>query len=389
MDPLIVRFQLNNIQCTDEGDGPGDAEPYLWTLFFKIDGDTVSVNNSFKLQGTATVVSTPGNHGNLGVAEVAAGETVPIPPAIGRFQTTLKPIPVTGLSGKTVGGVAGCIAILMEEDSTPDDAIAQGHEALNKGVREALNQLIPTLSITKPSPTDADLKKLENDVSSAVLSAVSSNVSFWNAVWGFMSFGNNQDDQIGTAKFFFSHSQLDKSVGKPTALQQQWKNEGDWALLGSVSATKRVYDAVWRPGNSAEVQFYGMKLADYQKHYDELWKQNFRIYLLNTYEENAQRLYDAVWRPGNSAEVQFYGMKFADYQKHYDELWKQNFRIYLLNTYVENKQVRYDAVWRPGNDSETQFYGLGLSDYQSHYDELWKQGGRIVLLNTYEIGFES
>jgi hypothetical protein len=65
---------------------------------------------------------------------------------------------------------------------------------------------------------------------------------------------------------------------------------------------RRVYDAVWRPGSSAEVQYYGLKYADYQKHYDDLWKQNYRIYLLNTYEENGQRLYDAVWRPGTSAE---------------------------------------------------------------------------------------
>jgi hypothetical protein len=65
-------------------------------------------------------------------------------------------------------------------------------------------------------------------------------------------------------------------------------------------------------------------------------EENYRIYLLNTYEENGQRLYDAVWRPGNSAEVQFYGINYADYQKHYNDLWSQNYRIIALNTYEEN-----------------------------------------------------
>jgi hypothetical protein len=49
-----------------------------------------------------------------------------------------------------------------------------------------------------------------------------------------------------------------------------------------------------------------------------------------------ERQYDAVWRPGTSGEMQYYGLKFADYQKHYDDLWKKNYRIYLLNTYEEN-----------------------------------------------------
>src|SRR5262249_44737628 len=248
------------------------------------------------------------------------------------------------------------------------------------------NKLIPTLGISKQSPTDDDLQKIENDVSTAITAAIASNVSFWDAVWGFISFGNNQDDQIGTAKVFFSHSKLDSSVGKPIPLQWHWVNEGEWTLKGSVSITKRVYDAVWRPGNSAEIQAYGRTAAQYQKQYDDLWKQNYRIYLLNAYEENGQRLYDAVWRPGNSGEVQAYGRTYAQYQKQYDDLWKQNYRIYLLNTYIENKQVLYDAVWRPAQDSETQFYGLGFSDYQSKYDDLWKKGQRIALLNTYEIG---
>jgi hypothetical protein len=37
-DLLRVWMKLDNIRCYDEGDGWGDAEPYLWTVFFKIDG---------------------------------------------------------------------------------------------------------------------------------------------------------------------------------------------------------------------------------------------------------------------------------------------------------------------------------------------------------------
>ena len=287
MDPLNVTFDLTNLQCLDEGDGPGNAEPYLWTVFFKIDGSTVSVNSKLMLEGSASVFSTPGNHGDLPNHDVAAGERVAIPRSLGHFQTRLLPIPVKPLPGRAVGGVVGSLAVLMEEDSTPDDAIASGHAALNKALRDQLDKLIPTLGISKQSPSDDDLKKLEDQISAAVTAAVSDNVSFWDAVWGVISFGNSQDDQVGTAKFFFSHDQLAASAGKPIPLQQHWTNEGDWILNGSVSVTKRLYDAVWRPGTSGEVQFYDQGHSDHQKHYDDLWPKNYRIALLNTYEVGA------------------------------------------------------------------------------------------------------
>ena len=57
MEPTPIKLKLTNIHCSDEGDSIGSAEPYLWTVFFKIDGDTVHVNNALTLQGTATVVT--------------------------------------------------------------------------------------------------------------------------------------------------------------------------------------------------------------------------------------------------------------------------------------------------------------------------------------------
>ena len=37
-DILKLRLELDRILCHDEGDGWGNAEPYLWTVFFEVDG---------------------------------------------------------------------------------------------------------------------------------------------------------------------------------------------------------------------------------------------------------------------------------------------------------------------------------------------------------------
>jgi hypothetical protein len=85
-DLLRVWMKLGHIHCYDEGDGWGDAEAYLWTVYFKIDGDGVALTDDLKLSGTAPVVTTPGSHGNLGTSDVNAGDDVPILSAIGEWS---------------------------------------------------------------------------------------------------------------------------------------------------------------------------------------------------------------------------------------------------------------------------------------------------------------
>jgi hypothetical protein len=79
-------MKLDHVHCHDEADGWGDTEPYLWTLFFKIDGDSVPLTGDLKLSGTTTVVTTTGSHGNLGTSDVNAGGDVPIPSPIGEWS---------------------------------------------------------------------------------------------------------------------------------------------------------------------------------------------------------------------------------------------------------------------------------------------------------------
>jgi hypothetical protein len=232
-----VNITLRNIHCSDEGDGPGSAEPYLWTVFFKVDGDTVSAESG-ALQGTATVIATPGNHGDLGDpgSDVDPGENVPIPASLGQFTGLVRPIPASG--GAVLPGVIGYVAVLMEQDRTPDHAIATGHVTLNEAVQSELNALIPTLTLADLTNLDPVLDALKRRVASQVASAIRRSLSTLEKLTTL-----NNDDTIGTdVRVIFAQ---DERIGTdpfsltadPIALERQFRNEGNWTLSGQASVT--------------------------------------------------------------------------------------------------------------------------------------------------------
>jgi hypothetical protein len=238
MATTAVSITLRNIHCSEEGDGPGSAEPYLWTVFFKVDGDTASVQDG-ALQGTATVVGTPGNHGDLGIfgRDVDPGENVPIPASLGQFTSFVKPIPADG--GIELPGVIGYIAILLEQDRTPGHAVATGHATLNQAVQDELNALIPTLRFADLGNLDPILEGVRQRVEERVRAAIRNALSTVEGISSFL----NRDDTIGTdIRVIFAQDEeigtdaLDLGAG-PIALEKRFQNHGDWTLSGQVRVT--------------------------------------------------------------------------------------------------------------------------------------------------------
>ncbi|HKZ81675.1 MAG TPA: hypothetical protein VJ124_25630 [Pyrinomonadaceae bacterium] len=100
MQPVNIAIQLERIHCYDEGDSLGAAEPFLWGVFFKIDGTTAFVDEFFQLQGTVQTFNTLGDHGNLGTTSVDAGDDITIPAQFG-YGDWLVPIPLRTPVGET------------------------------------------------------------------------------------------------------------------------------------------------------------------------------------------------------------------------------------------------------------------------------------------------
>lgn len=245
LQPLRVHIRFDNIHVTayyNAGAVPTVPPTYLWTVFFKIDGDTAFLDELYTLQGTATVVGTPGNHGDLGDTEKLGD--ISVPGTLGEFRTVLRPIPLKkplpGMSN--VAGAIGCVAIFMGQDGTPDDATAAGHDALNKAIQNELNNLIPTLGINKQEPTKDDITGIQQRVGDTVQSTIKNDVS----VLQILESGGNEDWQIGSVVFRPSVTDLLNS--DPTGFPQQntfsygevygeagwWRD--NWQLTGIIFA---------------------------------------------------------------------------------------------------------------------------------------------------------
>jgi hypothetical protein len=217
--PLLTRLCLDHVRCHEDGDGFGSAEPYLWTVYFKIDGDTVTLGDDFFLHGTCTVVGTPGSHGNLGDTDVDSGDDVIVPRAIGEHLGRLTPIPlavpVPGVDD--AGAIAGVVMILMEEDQVTDDGAEVGHARLNQFIEEAINSFIlpvgvrgtqadadTKLGVNKQEVTDADIKDLTDRALDVIKSAILDAQSTWDNVWTVL----DADDKLGVKVLTFGYDAL-------------------------------------------------------------------------------------------------------------------------------------------------------------------------------------
>lgn len=147
MAAVPVTIAFHSLFCF-HGSDESDSEPYLWSIGFTIDGRTIThTPDSPKLDGGPDFFFSPGSHGSIG-GPMSTGSTRRIPPAVGRFDTTLQPI-VLRAGGQTleVPGWVGLIGILLEEDATSDVGADAAHAAINELVRVEMQEAVADVNL--------------------------------------------------------------------------------------------------------------------------------------------------------------------------------------------------------------------------------------------------
>ncbi len=191
---LDVHLDTLILHATEDS---GGDEPFLWTAFIKIDGDTFELAESGRAH--ATVVSTSGSHNNLTRREgLRSGSRLAIPPRVGRFSTVLKTLrgldPFSAQSRDSTR--FAFLVIAFDEDGTSDGAIEAGRNALVSTLQSELTTAIRRLRAPDPA-------RLEEVVKESVRSAVAA-ATPWYDVPGWL----DPDDEVGSAVKQFTFAEL-------------------------------------------------------------------------------------------------------------------------------------------------------------------------------------
>lgn len=234
---MDVRVKLESIYVHDEADGSGNAEPYLWPLFFKVDMDTITNLAPNKDPLTAGnvpwFVAPNGNHGNIG-GSYDAGDTIIIPASVGEQRFTLKP----GLVPTAQAHVGALVVLLEEDDAPPSSMLRDAYKQFAGSVVGMMrDQMICGMTnlqralfkYTKPAscpPAVANPKTAIPFAEQQIFSALKDNFDHWIA---------NVDDVIGVKMYIWTFDDL---VGQPRQeIYTLWNGstgseDGDFSLTG-------------------------------------------------------------------------------------------------------------------------------------------------------------
>lgn len=242
MEGVNIKIELQKLVRHYKMENRGKGAPYLWVVFFKIDGTCVDITPAFRLSGKGYFENKPGSHGNLGITSLTTQKTIPIPTKIGEWRTRIEPFHIPYFEQKAPG-MTGAIVVMMEENNVSYRGAEAGHQALNKKVEIAVNQALKEfdprfVDIENVMPS---IKKFFEDkvaqttgsMQNDIISAIKSNQRLLRNLWTYF----NPDSLIGFHVWNFNQKELIESPNQSINFSHSWTaNEyNNWEIFGKIS----------------------------------------------------------------------------------------------------------------------------------------------------------
>jgi hypothetical protein len=242
MKNLNCSIRFDRLECLDYPKGR-KSKPYLWFVFFKVDGSCVRLTDKFRLEGDGIFYHSEGSHGNLGGKEVGTGEHITIPSKVGGCELQLVPIHVPIFEQKTAATL-GILAVLLEEHNVSDGGAEAGHNKLKNEVAIAVSE-----SLEAFDPREIKFDDIEGSIQEyfqkrmdpymvsipkRVEKTIQKEQTLVQNLWSLVS----KDQFIGVHVWNFSQNQLMLHNGR-TELACEWNvpKLGHWKLRGEIQAS--------------------------------------------------------------------------------------------------------------------------------------------------------
>lgn len=184
-----VTIRLTELRCLAQSES-GGSEPYLWTTFFALGSEP----RPFQTGPLAVDTPISDEFRNDFPNQMKAGQVALVPEYIGQSSFDMD------LDAAGLPKMIGCVAVLLEQDSTPDSSIVLGRIAYSKEIEVQLNALMSKriMTLDTSALTDEEIKTIKTAVQAKVIEAVKSDQSFWNIF-------KDQDDILGFVYKVFQH----------------------------------------------------------------------------------------------------------------------------------------------------------------------------------------
>jgi murein DD-endopeptidase MepM/ murein hydrolase activator NlpD len=153
-----------------------------------------------------------------------------------------------------------------------------------------------------------------------------------------------------------------------------------------MSGGKRFYSGLWRSGVEGHFLLNGITWDMLNAKCAELAQKNLRLADVETYYEGGQRRYLALWRQGLEAHTVSVASDWTVFSAQYEEMTRQNLRLSDFECYVESGQRKYLGVWKPGAGAHFLQPAADWSVFNAKITELARQNLRLDDLEAYEEG---
>ncbi len=195
------------------------ASPFLWTAFFVIDANGIAST------------PTPGNHRDLGVSTVHPGAVISIPESLGAFNSPVTPLTV----GNNTIGQIGVIAVIMNDGGNiTAHGIEAGHEALNAGLSQVLQNLLNEAIAQAAPPTQNQIDQAiaAENFPKIVKSAIENAQNFCDNLWAL----TGADSEIGDTNQFWSLTDFaEPSQTNDFTLTINQSKTSTWTINGNIT----------------------------------------------------------------------------------------------------------------------------------------------------------
>jgi hypothetical protein len=149
---------------------------------------------------------------------------------------------------------------------------------------------------------------------------------------------------------------------------------------------KRKYAGLFRPGTYAPLAYVGKPWDDFHEHWQQFEKQGYRMIDFETWSDGGPRLYAGIFAPDTYTPAAYIGKPWPDFLKQWQAFEKQGYRIFDFETYEEGGTRLYAGLFRPGDYAPAAYIGKPWPDFLAKWQELEKQGFRMKIFRTYMEG---